>query len=627
VSDSRRDADLEETDSVQVVLDSYQDGQNGFVFGTNPAGIEYDAQVTREGTGQFGAGTGEFNLNWDTNWQVASRITESGWSAEMAIPFKSLRYAGGAEQTWGVNFQRNIRRNNEVVFWSPLERQFNLYRVSRAGRLVDLRVPVQRNLKVTPYGLARSLSGNAVPDETDTEFGIDVKYSVTESLTLDATLNTDFAQVEADEFQVNLDRFSLFFPEQRPFFLENAGQFSVGTPSEIELFFSRRIGIGPGGVRIPIDYGARLSGKVGGSTNVGLLHMRADALPGVTPVNDFTVARVSQELPNSSSVGALFVNRDGDSSPGADDYNRTYAVDGRLGLGDYTTLSGFVAKTDTPNVSGDDTAWRLAGEYTDRDWSVRGGYTDVQANFNPEVGFLARSDYYKADFFVLRRIRNESWRHMHEIRPHVAYRGFWNHDDYYETGFLHVDSHWEWKSGLEVHTGVNFLHEGVLAPFDIIPGRTVAAGDYDDEEMQLVVMTDEGAPLWFSLSTRLGGLFGGDRRQYVPELRYRFGEVFSSEVSWTRNEIRLPGAADEFEVNLARLRLTWSFTPKMSLQTLVQYSDTTDTLSANVRFAWLTSGDSGFYLVYNETRDDELGLPTERRREIILKFSHTVDLL
>ncbi|MDZ7768020.1 MAG: DUF5916 domain-containing protein [Woeseiaceae bacterium] len=209
---------------------------------------------------------------------MRAAISDIGWSAEFEIPFRTLRYGSGDDQTWGINFQRNIRRNNEVAFWAPLSRQRNLFRVSQAGTVSNLSPPPQRNLKITPYLLAKAGRVAArwpAPKPTRSSASTSSTRSRS-SLTLDATYNTDFAQVEADEQQVNLDRFSLFFPEKRPFFLENAGLFSVGNPGQVELFFSRRIGVGPGGIPIPIDGGVRLSGKIGGNTNVGFLHMAAD---------------------------------------------------------------------------------------------------------------------------------------------------------------------------------------------------------------------------------------------------------------------------------------------------------------------------------------------------------------
>ena len=361
VSDSRRDSSLNDTDAFLVIIDGVLDRQNGFVFGTNAAGIEYDGQVTREGTGSA------FNLNWDGTWKVRSTIFAEGWSAEFEIPFRTLRYGRDSVQDWGINFQRNIRHNNEVAYWAPLERNRSLYRVSDAGTLRGIEPPVQRNLKFTPYALGKWRKyGSSGGTENDSDAGFDIKYSVTPSLTLDLTWNTDFAQVEADDQQLNLDRFNLFFPEKRPFFLENAGQFAVGNEQEVEMFFSRRIGISEAGEPIPVDGGARLSGKIGDSTNVGLLYMSTQAVDGIAPANDFTVARISQELPNRSAIGAIFVGRDGDGSylrPPGEDYNRTYAVDGQWGVGENTILEAWAARTETPGLDGDDGAFALKFDY------------------------------------------------------------------------------------------------------------------------------------------------------------------------------------------------------------------------------------------------------------------------
>lgn len=631
VSDSRRDSSLEDTDSFQVVIDSFLDRQNGFVFGTNPAGIEYDGQVTKEGAGEFSSGSGGFNLDWDTSWTVRTVIADFGWSAEFEVPFSSLRYGSEDVQTWGINFQRNIRRNNEIAFWSPLPRQYNLYRVSEAGVIEGVRVPPQRNLKFTPYVLAKASRGGNLPPGTsrDEEFGFDVKYSLTQSLTLDATYNTDFAQVEVDEQQVNLDRFSLFLPEKRPFFLENAGQFAVGNPEEVELFFSRRIGIGEDGSQIPIEGGLRLSGRVGRATNVGFLHMRSEAVAAVAPANDYTVARLSQELPNRSSIGALFVNRDGDGSLAAseaEDENRTYAVDGRWGIGENLSLETWIARTETPGLTGKDDAFAVKSNYNSSTWSSRLNYTEVGEDFNPEVGFLSRTAYRRGEAFAMRRLRPDDLFGLYELRPHASYTGYWNFDGFHESGFLHVDSHFEWRSGLEIHTGVNFIHEGVLEPFEIVDGVTVPVGDYDDSEVQVVLITNQAAPLSLDMTTRVGGLFGGDRIRVTPTIRFRLGDTFSSELSVDYNDVELPVPNGDFTVTLSRLRLSYSFTPKVLLQALLQYNDHDEVLAANFRFSWLQSANAGFFLVYNEVDEQGLGM-LPRGRELIVKYSRIFDLL
>ncbi len=630
VTDSRRDSQLDDTDAFLVIIDGLLDRQNGYVFGTNPAGLEYDGQVVREGAGgAFGSGGGGFNLNWDGSWQVRAQISDIGWSAEFAIPFKTLRYGSADEQQWGINFQRNIRRNNEIAYWSPLERNRNLHRVSEAGTVAGIVPPPQRNLQITPYVLGQGQrGGDIVGSETNTEFGVDLKYSITPSLTLDATYNTDFAQVEVDDQQVNLDRFNLFFPEKRPFFLENAGQFSVGNAKEVEIFFSRKIGIAEGGEVIPIEGGLRLSGKIGETTNVGLLYMSAEGVEGIAPANNFAVARINQELPNRSSIGAIFVSREGDGSflvPAEDDENQTYAIDGRWGIGDNLVLSGWAGKTRTPRLTGDDHAFSLGGSFSSAKWASRLRYSEVGGDFNPEVGFLTRSNYRKAEGFLMRRIRPDDLWGLLEIRPHVSYTGFWDFDGFQETGFLHLDSHWEFKSSMEIHTGVNFTYDGVQEPFDIIDGVTILPGTYEHAEVQVVFWTDQSAPFSFSLRTTVGGRFGGDRVSVGPGIAYRIGETFSSELSVRYNSFDLPVENGDFDVNLASLSLSYSFTPKILLQALVQYNDVDDVLAMNLRFSMLESANSGFFIVYNEIDERYPGAPP-KGREIIIKYSHIFDV-
>lgn len=636
VSDSRRDAPLDETDGFSFILDTYQDGQNGFVFGTNPAGIEFDAQVTNEGSGSFsnarqsgGAGSG-VNVNWDGAWEVQTQIHDEGWSAEFAIPFSTLRFPSVREQAWGINFRRTIRRRNETAYWAPLPRQFDLYRVSLAGTLTGIQVPSPRNLKVMPYVLSevqRDYTGRSPETEFEPDFGLDVKYGITPSLTLDATYNTDFAQVEVDEQQVNLDRFSLFFPEKRPFFLENAGLFAVGDPGAVELFFSRRIGIGPDGQAIPILGGARLSGNVAG-TSVGLLNMQTEEVGAFgIPTTNFAVARVRRELPNRSSLGAIFTNKQqmGDLAP-VDDYNRVVAADGRLGIGTNGLVTGFVARSFTPGIEAPQEAFQVGGRYDSELLLLDASYSQVGAGFNPEVGFLQRTSYRKPTGLVLARLRPDDFIGIQELRPHVSYRGWWGFDGFQETGFLHVDNHWEWRSGHEIHTGINFTREGVRAPFVISEGVVVPAGTYDHREAQIVAFTDQGRAV--SLNNRLvaGGFFGGDRVSLTSTLRLRVGDTFNTEVGVQLNDVSLPGG--DFTSNLLRARLSYSFTPRIYLQSLIQYNDQSNVWSANLRFGWLRAANTGLFVVFNQVSDEDALTPRLLQgRTFVVKYTHLFDVL
>lgn len=436
VSDARRDSSLTETDSFAMILDTYRDRQNGFVFGTNPAGIEYDGQVTNEGQGGGGLAAGQmqssgsgggFNINWDGAWTVKTRVTAEGWTAEFAIPFRTLRFPAGDAQTWNLNFQRNIRRRNERAFWSPIPRQYDLNRVSLAGEVTGITVPALRNLKVTPYALANMVESGPRPSHGVVlgDVGADLKYTLTPSLALDATVNTDFAQVEVDDQQVNLDRFNLFFPEKRPFFLENAGLFTVGNSGEVDLFFSRRIGLSAGGHSIPILGGGRLSGKAG-AYNIGVLEMQTDSRRS-EPANNFAVIRVSRDLPNKSAFGGIFVNRQGVGERArAEDYNRTYALDGKLGIGDDTVISGFLARTQTPGaISGRQHAYNVRARTNRPRYDVELGYQEVGERFNPKVGFLSRAGYRKPDLRLMTRFRPKDFLKLQEVRPHANYRAFW----------------------------------------------------------------------------------------------------------------------------------------------------------------------------------------------------------
>ncbi|MEJ2127485.1 MAG: DUF5916 domain-containing protein [Woeseiaceae bacterium] len=629
VTDSRRDSSLGNTDAFLMIIDGMLDRQNGYVFGTNAAGLEYDGQVTNEGASANLAFGGGLNLNWDANWQVQSRIGEHGWSAEFAIPFRTLRFQAGEKQDWGINFQRNIRRNNEVAFWSPLDRNRSLYRVSEAGTLRGIKPPAQRNLQFTPYGLARARRGGELDGtETDTEFGFDIKYSITPSLTLDATYNTDFAQVEVDETQVNLDRFNLFFPEKRPFFLENAGLFEVGNSESAQLFFSRRIGIAEDGAIIPVDGGLRLSGKIGTTTSIGLLHMQTEAVEDVAPKNRFTVARISQELPNRSSIGMIVTDRVGDGSfetAKADDKNRAYAVDGRWGIGDNLSFDGWFARSDTPGLEGDDRAFSVGGDYSSALWDIRGGYTEVEQHFNPEVGFLARTDYRSIGAFVQRRIRNDNWAKVLELRPHLNFSSFWKFDGFTESRTIHLDLPVTFRSGAEIGNIYERTREGVTDPFEIVDNVTIPAGTYDHNRIRIRGNSDESKPFYYGFHILIGGRFGGDQLAFEPWAGYRIGEIFRASLSFNYNEFDLPYENGDFTANLARLRMSYSFTPKMQIQALVQYNEQADTIGTNIRFSWLQTANSGLYFVYNEVDERSVGAPPTGR-EFILKYSYIFDV-
>ena len=637
--DAIRDYEVTDADAVIMIFDTYKDERNGFVFGTTPAGIEYDGQVAAGGSGggfflggggggggnrfQSGSGGG-FNKNWDGSWTVAASTDDEGWFAEFRIPFSTLRYSSD-QTTWGFNVARRIRRLNEESFWTTVPREFNLYRLEFAGDLAGVQAPFRRSATVTPYVLGSTERNYAAGDpqfSEDAEVGGEAKVQLTQSLTLDLTANTDFAQVEVDNQQVNLTRFSLLFPEKRPFFLENAGFFNVGGGGA-DLFFSRRIGIS-GGQPVPIIGGGRLSGRAAG-LNLGLLHIETDGVAGGPNGNAYSVARVAKELPSRSRIGGLLVNRDGDA---AGDYNRTYAVDANVGIGDEITISSWAARTQTPSLDEDEEAWDLTAGLSTRSWSGNLTVREIGQNFNPEVGFVPRNGHRYYQAFGMYYIRPPG--PFRELRPHISYFTFRSQKDgvprgFEETARWHIDTHWEWHSGMELHTGANHVTEGLFEPFPI-PGTDVIVppGSYSGWESQIVFFTDQSRLLSFNSRLNWGSFLSGSRRTTSGDATVRLGARSSATASLSYNDVELPEG--DFTATLASLRVGYFFTPRLYLQSLVQYSNQIDTWSANVRFGWLNTAGTGLFVVYNEVQgiDDLVG---PQGRSLIIKFTRQFQVL
>ena len=638
VSQSRRDADLDNTDSIQILLDTFNDGQNAFVFGTNPFGIEYDGQVMAEGQSGQGGRAG-FNVNWDADWTVRTQMTERGWEAEFAIPLKTLRYAPGQERTWGVNAMRNIRRKNEQVFLSPVPRGYELQRVSVAGKLNGLSLPARRDLKLLPY------ASGAVSDDqtlgTDTvsrtgDVGLDVKWGVRADLTLDLTLNTDFAQVEADEQQINLTRFPLFFPEKRPFFLENAQLFELGQPRSIDLFFSRRIGLSAEGEPIDIVAGGRLSGKLAGY-NVGLLNMQTDAAvhsrtgQTLAPGNNFTVLRIQREM-GRSNFGAMFVGRQGVGSRApADDYNRAYGLDLAWQATTNGRYTAFLARTDSPALKGGaDYAGGTSYTYTN-DLTTSGlGYTQVGERFNPEVGFLRRRAYRSVEARTNLRYQPKQWPWIRRIQPHANYTSYLDLQNRLESS----QAHWHFFD-IQTLSGARFGYVIITGqdrprvPFTIyqdVRGRQVVmpAGEYGWMWWEFEGNTNRSAPLSAALVHKIGRYYNGDYHGWRVTVALRAGARLLSEAEWTHDDVRLPVGG--FRNDLLPIKVSYAFTSLASLQGLLQYNKQASTFSSNIRLALLNRSGTGFFLVYNDRRDTSSFTPDELLgRSFIVKYTRLFD--
>ena len=616
-TDTRRDAGLGEMDSFQMIFDTFHDRQNGFVFGTNAAGAQYDAQVRDQG---------DQEESWDGSWEVRTTTTPDSWVAEFRIPLRTLRY-GPAPQTWGVNFFRNIQRTRERTYWSPLARVYSLGRLSSAGELRGLNLAAPRNFKVLPY-LVGSANRNFTPGAAtnlDGDLGFDAKFGITPSLNLDATYNTDFAQVEVDTQQINLTRFNLRFPEKRPFFLENSGLFTIGKGSELDLFFSRRIGLDDEGLLVPIRGGARLSGKVN-AVNVGVLNMQTEDV-GARPGNNFSVVRVSRELPGRSGLGAMFVNRTATGSLArSGDWNRTWGADARYGVGEHLTFAGFAARTETPGLTGRDYAYNVDSEYDDGRHRVGFEYGRTGEDFNPEAGFIEKEDGYRRFLFrfheTMRQERIRGWG-FREWQPHINYTRY----DYLDGGLsnaeLHIDNHFDWENGNRIDTAINGTWEGFRTPFQIYPGVIVPVGEHGGLRFKLNSYTDRRKWINARLQWDAGRFLTGTQNSPTLQVVVRHGGRFTVDTNWAYRAISLPQGS--FRTNLGNMRVTYNFTPSVFVQSLIQYNDRTDRWSTNVRFHLLETAGTGLFVVYNDTESLEGLGPINRA--FIVKYVRQFDLL
>jgi hypothetical protein len=345
------------------------------------------------------------------------------------------------------------------------------------------------------------------------------------------------------------------------------------------------------------------------------------------PSNNFAVIRLNRELPNRSQLGMLFTNRAGLGDYAApNDSGRTYAIDGRLGVGLQTFISGFVAATESSGAPAD-TAFNIRSRTNTRRVDLDFGYQEVGDDFNPEVGFLTRRGYRKPDMRIMTRFRPQHFLGLQEVRPHASYRSFWGFDGFQETMYTHLDNHWQFRNAYEVHTGMNLTTEGVRTAFEIYPGIFVPPGTYDHAEGQFVFQTNLGAPVSYYLQTFIGGIFGGSRVTTNQTFRLRIGEMFTTETSYSLNDVDLPYGS--FRTNLVRSRINYSFTPRTFVQSLIQYNDRADLWSMNIRFGWLQAANTGLFIVYNDTRGlyDLIQRPERTDRSLIVKYSHMFDLL
>jgi hypothetical protein len=628
-TEMRRDADrLFDEDNFQVIVDTFHDSRNGYMFVTTPLGAKLEQQIFDEGEGGGRGGTANINRNWDGVWDTAAKIGDDGWTAEIEIPFSTVRFVPRDEQVWGVNFQRHTRRKNETAVWSPVPRAYSLTRVSLAGELRGLSgISRGLDLRLKPFlvGGVHNVHASATNKTTDAirDIGLDARYGLTAGLNMDVTVNTDFAQVEVDEQQVNLTRFGLFYPEKRDFFLENSNFFTMGTGSaftvtqvQTDLFFSRRIGLSDSGTPIPILGGVRVAGK-SGRNNIGALDIQTDDFFGTQGAN-FFVGRFSRDILKRSRVGAIFINKD---SVGGSHFNRTMGVDANLAPSANLQVQSYLAKTETPGKDGRDMAMFGRIAYRDTKWNLYLNYLDVQENFNAEAGFVQRTGIRttKAHFGPTPRPKKGN---VKLFEPMYVLTYTTDQDN----RLVYRNHHLMLGTTLRDDTFINVFYQKTYdvldVPFRIRPDVTIPVGDYSMHEWYFTLNTSPGKRFYSRASVSPVDFYGGSRLNMSLAGGARVSSRFSTELQFNRNDVDMPWG--KFVVNLSTVRVDYTFSPRMTVRSLTQYNTSTHEISNNVRFNFIYRPGSDLYIVYND--QSQTGLPADifgkKDRQLVVKATY-----
>lgn len=612
-NEMRRDVGrLRTNDSFSVMFDTFLDRRNGVAFLVSPIGGFSDFTINNEGMA-----TRPVNFDWNVVWNSRVGRFDGGWTVEMEIPFRSLRYEPSSEQAWGIQFRRVQIRLNEATYITEIPISAanigppmvaGMWRISEAATLTDLEVPPRNlNLEIKPYGLGTVTTNRTANPPVNGQFaneaGVDVKFGITNNLTADFTYNTDFAQVEVDERQVNLTRFNLFFPEKREFFLEGAANFDFTQPRNLDvptMFFSRRIGLEKGQV-VPIDVGARLTGKVG-DFDIGALNIGTDGsdLSSVEST-DFSVLRIKRDVLSRSRIGMIYTDRS--KSLVGEGANTLYGVDGTFNFLDDIQISTFAAKSESPGFSGDDESYMANFNYNGDRYGFRSGYLVVEDNFNPEVGFKRRNNFKQYEGNLRFSPRPASIESVRQLSFEAQTRSYWSAT----SGALETRRHelifnTQFENGDQFRATTRDEFEMLTRGFQIAPKVSLLPGTYDFSSHEISYSLGPQRNVSGRLSYRFGDFWSGTNSAIgISGGSIELSPQLSVEPSYSFNEVKLPEG--NFRTELGRFRVTYTISPRMYFSGLVQYNSTQNSLSSNLRFRWQWSPGSELFIVYSDDRD------------------------
>ena len=616
----RRDADLTNDDQIGFVLDTYRDRRNAYFFATNPNGVRVDGLVTEETPP---------SLDWDTVWDVRVRRTPDGWEALFRIPYTALNFPGGSAGSWGLNVGRILRYRNETVRWSGWKRPFALSKISLSGELSGLpSLPSRKLRSLVPYA-AGAVDHREDPGDTDLrgKAGLDFRYGLSSSTEADVTVNTDFAEAEADAQQFNFGRTSLFFPEKRLFFLQRSQIFSFGSSNTTLPFFSRRIGLKdfedvlpvPEDAIIPIDAGLKLTGRLG-STDVGALAVQTRAALG-EPRTDFFVSRFKQDLGHASYLGALFTDIERDTDDPATRYSRTFGVDGGLTLTPEWTVAGYYADTQNPGVHGPSAAWDTTVAYNGEYANGRIERGRIGSAYDPQMGFVTQTGI-DSSFFDLELTPRPHVLGLKQLGLESFYSFKYNEDHTLNEREYQYTVRAEWQSGAYSDNDiVDVFDENLTEPLELTQTVTIPVGVYHFVRHQIAFGTDPTSAVAFQANFNFGGYYGGTRDRYVGRLFLKPNEHVGVSIIEDYNVVRLPEG--NFNLSLLSARVDWNPSVRL-LSSVVVQSDNVDKLTEiQAILRWLIDPASDVYFVY----DRQIGRGFQRPgTRVTLKFRKTFDL-
>jgi hypothetical protein len=607
-NEMRRDGNnINQNDNIQFVLDTFYDRRSGLSFQTNALGALRDQEISDERT---------INNDWNTVWDVKSARTADGWSTEFAIPFKSLRYRASGAQTWGINMQRVVRWKNERAFLSGVPASYGgrgINKLSSAATLVGIEVPPQgRNLEIKPYGIsAVTTNRQATPfllNDLSGDAGVDAKYGLTRGLTADFTYNTDFAQVEEDEQQVNLTRFSLFFPEKRDFFLEGQGIFGFGPGRENAffggatslapvMFFSRQIGLSGGG-KVPILAGGRVTGRQGRYT-VGALNIETAASPSARAVaTNFSVVRVRRDILQRSAIGFIGTERSPHGAGQAG--SQVVGVDAAFALFENVTINSYYARSRTPGRRGDESSYLGQFAYGGDRYGVNLEHLSVGDDFNPEIGFLRR-DSFRRSYAQGRFSPRPRSGPIRKVSMEGSIDYIANLNGTLESREAQASARAEFNSGGFFSADYARNYELIATPFEIATGVFVPPGGYSFHGIQSQYNMGPQRKVTGRISMAAGGFYGGTRNEVGYQGRVEINSQVSVEPRLSVNWVNLPGG--RFTARLFGTRATYTLTTRMAASALVQYNSSNNTVSSNIRFRWEYRPGSDLFVVYSDGRE------------------------